>query len=117
MTADPKTVATTYFTAWKAKDFDTLRSLLADEVTFRGSLGTADGIDECLRGLEGIGHMITDIVIQQIFVEGNDVLTWYDLHTNKADPVPTANWSHLEGGKITAIRAAFDPRPLIADAG
>jgi hypothetical protein len=44
------------------------------------------------------------------------VLTWYDLHTTKADPVPTANWSHLEDGKITTIRATFDARPLVADA-
>jgi hypothetical protein len=113
---DPKSVATTYFTSWKNKEFDTLRTLLADDVTFRGPLGTADGADECIEGLEGMSRMIADIVVLKIFVDGNDVLTWYELHTTKADPVPTANWSHLEGGKITTIRATFDPRPLVADA-
>jgi hypothetical protein len=112
MSRDPKAVASTYFDAWKAKDFTTMQTLLADEVTFRGPFGTADGVEECLKGLQLMSEMITDIVIEKIFVDGPDVLTWYDLHTTKADPVPTVNWSHLEGGKITAIRALFDPRPF-----
>ena len=28
MANDPRGIATTYFTAWKAQDFDTLRSIL-----------------------------------------------------------------------------------------
>jgi hypothetical protein len=35
------------------------------------------------------------------------------LHTTEAPPVPTANWSHVENGKITSIRVTFDPRPLL----
>jgi ketosteroid isomerase-like protein len=35
MTDDPAKTAQTYFESWQAKDFDTLRSLLADDVTFR----------------------------------------------------------------------------------
>jgi limonene-1,2-epoxide hydrolase len=112
MSNDAKAIATTYFEAWKAGDFDALRSILADEVTFRGPMGTADGMDECLQGLRGMSAMITDIVIHKIFVDGPDVLTWYDLHTSKADPMPTANWSHLEHGKIATIQAVFDARPL-----
>ena len=42
-----------YFEAWAAKDFDALRDLLADDVTFRGPLGQADGADACIRGLRG----------------------------------------------------------------
>ena len=33
---DPAAVAATYFRSWKEKDFATLRSLLADDVTFAG---------------------------------------------------------------------------------
>ncbi len=112
MSADPRTVASTYFRSWQAKDFDTLRSLLADDVTFRGPLGTADGIEECMQGLQGMSQMITDVEIEQIWVDGPDVITWYELHTNVAEPAPTANWSRVEDGKITAIRATFDARPF-----
>jgi hypothetical protein len=31
-----------------------------------------------------------------------------------APPAPTANWSHIENGKITTIRATFDPREIVS---
>jgi hypothetical protein len=33
-----------------------------------------------------------------------------------APPCPTANWSHVENGKITAIQVTFDARDLAAGA-
>jgi len=108
------TLAETYFQAWKDQDFDVLRSVLADDATFRGPLGTADGGDECIAGLRGMSQMMTDIVVQKRFVDGPDVLTWYDLHTKQAPPCPTANWMHTDNGRIVTIRAVFDPRPLVS---
>jgi hypothetical protein len=108
----PADAAAAYFDAWKGKDFATLRSLLADDVTFDGPLAQLDNADDCVNGLEGMSRIMTDIVVHKRFVDGGDVLTWFDLHTTVADPVPTANWSHVESGKITSIRVAFDARPL-----
>jgi hypothetical protein len=112
MNEDPRTVAATYFSAWKDKDFATLRSILADEVTFRGPLASLDDADACVEGLQGMSQIMTDIVIHKTFVDGLDVLTWFDLQTTVAPPAPTANWSHVEEGKITAIRVTFDARAL-----
>jgi limonene-1,2-epoxide hydrolase len=117
MPTDAKTVAKTYFQAWKAEDFETLRSILADEVTFSGPMGTADGADECLRGLQGMAKDMDDIEIHVVVADGSDVITWYDLHMRGVVPLPTANWSHVEDGKITSIHATFDPRPMTAGAG
>jgi hypothetical protein len=39
---DPRTVAETYFRAWKKRDFAGLRSILADDVGFQGPLATLD---------------------------------------------------------------------------
>lgn len=114
MSPDPKQIAATYFTAWKGKDFDTLASLLADEVTFQGPLGTAANRVECLEGLKGLGNILTDVVIHKTFVDGGDVVTWFDLHTSIAPPAAVANWSHIEDGKITGIQVTFDPRQLVA---
>lgn len=112
MTEDAGQVAATYFSAWKAGDFATFRSVLADNVVFDGPLGHAEGGDACAQALQRMSPIVTDIVIQKRFVDGPDVLTWFDLHTSVAPPCPTANWSHVENGKITRIRVAFDPRPL-----
>ena len=109
-TDDPRTVAETYFRAWKDRDFTTLRGVLADDVTFAGPLATLDNADDCVKGLEGMSQILDDIVVQHVFVDGPDVLTWFDLHTTVAPPAPTANWQHVEDGRITAIRVAFDPR-------
>jgi hypothetical protein len=113
MATDPKRLAETYFESWQAKDFDTFRSILADEATFTGPLGTADDADGCVRGIKGMSEMVTDIVVQKMVADDTDVLTWFELHTSAAPPCPTVNWSHVEGGKITQIRVTFDPRPLV----
>jgi hypothetical protein len=110
---DPGTIASAYYRAWREKDFITLRSLLADGVTFLGPLGRADDADSCVQGLQGMSQIVTDIVIHKIFVDGPDASTWFDLHTSVAPPCPTASWIHVEEGKVASIRATFDPRPLL----
>ena len=112
MAEDAEHVAATYFTAWKGRDFTTFRSVLADDVVFDGPLGHVEGGDACAQALQRMSQIVTDIVVQKRFVDGPDVLTWFDLHTSVAPPCPTANWSHVENGKITRVRVAFDPRPL-----
>jgi hypothetical protein len=108
--------AATYFDAWQARDFARLRSILGDDVDFAGPLGQVKGGDECLRGLQGLSKILTDIRIQKVFTAGPDVLTWYDMATTVADPVPVANWMKVTDGKITQIRVAFDPRGITGGA-
>ena len=76
-------------------------------------LGATDGIDDTIAGLQGMHRVVADFVVQRMVVEGDDVMTWYDFHSTVCDPMPTVNWSHVEDGLITAIRAVFDPRPLL----
>lgn len=117
MAENASTVVAAYFDSWKAKDFDTFQSLLADDVSFTGPFATLDNAEDCRNGIEGMSQITTDIAIRKTFVDGPDVLTWFDLHTKSAPPCPTANWSHVENGKITTIRVTFDPRPIIAASG
>jgi hypothetical protein len=81
-------------------------------VDFAGPLGQVTGGDECLRGLQGLAQVLTGIEVRQVFTDGPEVLTWYDMDTTVAEPVSVANWMHVEGGKITRIRVAFDARGL-----
>jgi len=112
MADDPASVATTYFDAWKANDFDTMRSLVAEDVRFEGPLATLEGAEDYIKGIQGLSQIVSKIVIRKTFVDGRDVLTWYDMHTTVASPVAVANWLHVERGKITALRVAFDAREL-----
>ncbi len=115
-TETPRIAATTYFEAWRDRDFDRLRTVLDPHVQFAGVLGTADGADDCIAGLRGMAESImTDLTLDVRVVEGADALTWFDLHTATTPPLPTVNWSHVENGLITRIRVTFDPRPLTAE--
>jgi ketosteroid isomerase-like protein len=111
---DAAAAAATYFDAWRARDFTQLRSVLADDVEFAGPLGQVKGADDCLRGLRGMAQIMTGLDVRKVFRDGPDVLTWYDLATTVAETVPVANWMHVENGKITRIRAAFDARGIAA---
>ena len=106
------TAAAIYFDAWQARDFARLHTVLADDVDFVGPMGQAKGPDECLRGLKGMATIMTDIEIRKVFTAGSDVLTWYEMATKVADPVPVANWMHVEDGKIARIQVAFDARGI-----
>jgi len=100
--------------SWRAKDFGTFRSILADDATFRGPLGTADGADELVAGIEGMSQITTGIEVERMLADGPDVLTWFQLDTKMADPTPVASWIHTEDGKITRVRVTFDPREIAA---
>jgi hypothetical protein len=110
--ADARKVVDTYFDAWKKDDFATMRSLLHDKVDFTGPIDRFDTADAYHQSVVGLSQMKTDIVIHKTFLDGPDVLTWYDLHTRVAEPSPVADWSHVEGGKITMVRVVFDARPF-----
>ena len=112
MNSTPKDLATTYFDAWQSADWVRLRGILADDATFAGPMGTAEGGDACVAGLQGLAKMTTGIEIHAMVADDEDAITWYDLQTEEAS-LPTANWSHVEDGKISRIRAAFDPRPIL----
>lgn len=106
--------AETYFEAWRQRDFERLRTVLADDVEFTGVLGVAHGADECIAGLRGMANgVMDDLVLHARVVEGADAMNWFDLIARNGAVVPTVNWSHVENGLITRIRVTFDPRPLL----
>ena len=109
---DAAAAAATYFDAWQSRDFTRLRSVLADDVDFAGPLGEVKGADGCLRGVQGMAQIMTGLQVRKVFRDGPDVLTWFDLSTSVAETVPVANWMHVEDGKITRIRVAFDARGI-----
>ncbi|MGH3502933.1 MAG: nuclear transport factor 2 family protein [Nocardioidaceae bacterium] len=113
MGESPTEIAGRYFEAWRAKDMDAYRALLADGADFAGPMGQAHGVDECVAGMRGLASMTTDVVVHKMLSDDNDVITWFELHTADAAPCPVANWTHVEDGKITQIRVTFDPRPLL----
>jgi SnoaL-like domain len=108
-------VAQEYFDAWKEGDFPRLRATLDDHVTFSGPTAHYETAESYVRELKSFSDSVTDIVVQKMFVEGADVTTWFDMYIRGSPPCLTANWTHVENGKITRVLVAVDPRPFLKD--
>jgi hypothetical protein len=117
MTTNAETLATTYFDAWRAKDPERLRPVLAEDAHFTGPLAEVSGADAYVKSIAGLYEITTELVIHRVLADEVDAITWFDLHTSVAPPVPVANWCHAENGKIAHVRVAFDPRGLVGGSG
>jgi len=111
---DATRIVSSYFDAWRAHDPSALKAVLADDATFTGPLGRSANAEEYRQAIGRMFAITTDIVIEKMLSDGEDVLTCFQLHTTVAPPAPVANWSRIEDGKIVRVRATFDPRPIIA---
>lgn len=102
-----------YFHAWRVRDAESLRDVLADDIVFDGPMGHVAGLEDNVASLHGLFSIVTDVEVLRTFVDGPDVATVYRLHSTVAEPMTTLNWSTVRDGRITRVRAVFDPRPLL----
>lgn len=112
--ASPESIVAAYFDAWQANDIERVRPLLGEDVDFVGALGTTRGVQETLKGLGGMFAMTKQVEVVHRWIDGPEVLTWFELRTADAGPMAIVNWSHIDDGRITRIRVTFDPRPMLA---
>ena len=110
---DPPSVAAAYFDAWKSNDIERIRPLFDEDVTFDGALGSTRGAEETIAGLGRMFAMTERVEVVHRWVDGPDVLTWFELRTATAESLAIVNWTHVEAGRITQIPVTFDPRPLL----
>jgi ketosteroid isomerase-like protein len=110
---DSRIIADKFFKSWTTGDFDTARSLLHDDVRFRGPIDSFDSADGYISALRGLAQIVKGAEEHKIFVDGNDVCVIYDLVTNTpVGNAPTAEWYHMRDGKISSVRVFFDARPF-----
>lgn len=115
-TITPIEAAERYFAAWAAKKVEDLREFLSPQVTFRGPMGATNGVDDTIAGLSGLAGATTGLTVRKRLADDTDVMTWFELSVDGSEPMSTVNWTHVEGGQITAINVTFDPRPLVRGA-
>src|ERR671910_2429502 len=88
------------------QDFKTARSYLKDNVSYVSPLNSFDRAEPYLKYNESL-HL-PKLDIKKVFVDGDDVCILHE--TNLAKPpatVFTALWFHVDGGKISSLRALF----------
>ena len=108
-----KRIVEKYHRAISENDFDTLRSLLADNLDFKGPIATHHEPEGLIADLKGLAQIVLGMDVRKIFVDGQDVCVIYDLKT-KVALSSVSEWFHVEGDKINFIRVYFDARPFAA---
>jgi ketosteroid isomerase-like protein len=111
--SDPKSIATTCLRSWTSGDFETTRSVLADDATFLGPLGETSSADAYVEGVRGFAGTIERVDIHDAIADSDNVCIAYDLVTKGAGSIPTVGWYRIRDGKVASVRAYFDPRPLL----
>ena len=104
-----------YQRAFGSGDIQTARSLLADDLRFKGPIDEFDNADEYMQSVGKLAQIVTGTDVKKIVAEGDDVVTIYDLHTST--PAGTSNiaeWATVKDGKIVELRVFFDARPFTA---
>ena len=113
--ANAAEIVARYHEAFGSGDAATARSLLADDLHFKGPIDEFHAADDYMRSLAKLAPIVTGSDVKKVVADGNDVITIYDLHTNT--PAGTSNiaeWATVKGGKIAALRVFFDARPFAA---
>ena len=112
--ADPTETVERYFDAWTSKEFDTARSLLHDDLSFRGPIEALDNAGALVESLKGLAQIVTGAERRGLVEQGDQVCVIYDLHTLPVSDAPVAEWYTVRDGKISSIEAFFDARPFAA---
>jgi ketosteroid isomerase-like protein len=104
-----------YHEAFGRGDVQEARSLLADDLHFKGPIDEFHSADDYLARLGKLGKIVTGTDVQKVLADEDDVVTIYDLHTNTpAGTSPVAEWACVRNGKIAETRVYFDARPFAA---
>jgi ketosteroid isomerase-like protein len=109
----PRNVVDRYFAAQQEKDFATMRTLVQDDISFKGALGATDTAEDYINGIKQMTATMTGMKRHVIAAEGDEVLQIYDLILAMPPVTLTvAQWFTVRDGRIAALRVYFDPRPL-----
>jgi ketosteroid isomerase-like protein len=113
--AEAAEIVESYHHAFGSGDVQTARSLLADDLRFKGPFEEFQSADDYLESVAKLAQIVTGTDVKKVVASGDDVVTIYDLHTNT--PAGTSNiaeWATVENGRIVELRVFFDARPFAA---
>ncbi len=101
-------IALRYFQAFARKDINSLRAMLAPDVSLRDWDIYAEGIDAVMTANSAIFDAVETIVVIpiKIYVSGNTVVAELTIEVDHADPLRVVDiLEFTQSGKINAIRA------------
>ncbi len=111
MSSDPLAVVEAYLAAQAARDFATMRGLLADQdFCFRSPIAAFDRAEDFVEYAAMSSGIIIDKQVRKVFVAGADVchVLTYRIQISEKLSVEVAQWSQVKAGRIQRIETIFD---------
>lgn len=108
-----KDVVMEWMQAVERRDYQSLRGIVSDNISYVGPLNSFDRAEPYLKYLEHLNLPKFDI--KKEFADSNDVCFLYELPIG-TPPVTSfvCAWFHIgDDGKISSLRVIFDPRPYL----
>jgi len=106
---DSKQVVLGFIDAMNQFDYGKARSLVTEDMSFVGVLGTRNGADAYFSDMQKMRFQYNVI---RAFADGDDVCLIYDINMG-AKTIFCFGWYQLKNNKIKSLRVVFDPRPLL----
>ena len=89
------------------RDYQSVRGLLSDNISYVSPLNSFDGAEPYLKYLGHVNRPKFDI--KKEFADSNDVCILHEWNSQTV-----CVWCHVgNDGKISSIRVIFDPRPFV----
>ena len=108
-----RTLIETYHNAWSTGDFTVARSLLADDLDFRGSVNTFTRADDFIAVLTQFKQILKGVTLLRSFFDDKGGVLLYDCDTvTPAGVIRTAEFFSVSDDRITEIRLVFDATEL-----
>jgi ketosteroid isomerase-like protein len=102
-----------YYDSWTKGDMSRARSYLADDLDFQGPIDRFSSAEQFIPALAGFASMLVRAELLQELYAVDDAALLYDCVTaSPAGTIRTAEFFHLQSGKIARIRLVFDATEL-----
>lgn len=100
-----------FIDALNNEDFETARTLVTDDLVFKGVMGERHGAEAYFQDMK---KMKFKYKLQKSFIaDAENVCLAYDIDMGEGKTIFSFGWYQFQDGKIQNFRVVFDPRPLL----
>lgn len=98
-----------YLNAWTGGDFDTLRRLLADDVSVESNLGGPESPVRFVDTLSRVAdHLLKITIVTETYDENRAVLMYDCLVREPAGAIRMVDFLDIDAGSIVRVRRVYD---------
>jgi hypothetical protein len=122
-TSQPNVVVDRYLDSFYRGDFDTARTLLSNDLSFKGPFVQVDGADRFVASADGLRQIVRGHRTLRQWQDGNEVSTLYQMQLETPagkGSVLVSEWNTVREGKVASAVLVFDTaefQKLVPQAG